>query len=184
MSLFDDVYNEHEIAWKSGDQAKIQELADTFKEKPESELFAIIKSIDRKTKIDLSTMDYNRYMIDLHYSNFPECIPVMYRLNFMSNLTDTEHYNYLFSAIPAGSKFYKSNKAPETPQDELINRLIMNHYKVNNNDALLYRDILDANGKLHLMLKRLKPLATEELIKTLTKNVKLRKEMKEIVMRW
>lgn len=47
ISLFDDdvELNEHEVAWKSRNDAAIQALADSFKEKAENELFAIMNDI-------------------------------------------------------------------------------------------------------------------------------------------
>ncbi|QJT71737.1 DNA polymerase clamp loader subunit [Shewanella phage Thanatos-1] len=184
MGLFEDDYNEHELAWMSGDEDKIKAAADLFKESPENVFFMIVKSIDSKKKIDISTLDYNAYMLEQHYSHFPECITSIYRLNILGKeFTAQQHYNYLFESIPQGNKFRKASKLQDNNLDTLINSLIMKLYCMNNNDALMYRDILDANGKLPLLLKKLKPLVTDSSLSCI-KNVKDRKAIKAETLKW
>lgn len=187
MSLFDDdvQLNEHQVAWYSRDEAEIKRLSDTFKETAENEFFAIIGAINEKKDISIGTRDYSKFMVENALSQFPECMPSVYAMNLIgSKLSDEAHFNYLKASVPRGRRFGKWAKLTESVQETLVLRVLMNHYKVNINDAQNYQRILSNKNKLSETLKRLRGTVTDELVKSITKNVKEQKQLKKLALEW
>ena len=185
-SLFDDDYNDHEIAWLGKDWKMVQELADSYKEKPENEFFNILNSInDSKQQLNVSQMDYSKMMIENALSQHPECMPSVYAMNLIgSNLSNQSHFNYLKCAIPKGKRYGKWAKLSQSALDELVLKAIMTYYSINLNDAMMYRDILVSKNKLNESLKKMKALVNDDMIKSVTKNVKEQKDLKKKIMEW
>ncbi|ADB81542.1 putative clamp loader small subunit [Klebsiella phage vB_KpnM_VPA32] len=187
MSLFEDdvQLNEHQIAWYSKDEAEIKRLSDTFKETAENEFFAIIGAINEKKDISIGTRDYSKFMVENALSQFPECMPSVYVMNLVgSGLSDEAHFNYLKAAVPRGRRFGKWAKLNESAQETLVLKVLMNHYTININDAERYRVTLANKNKLSETLKRLKGTVTDELVKSITKNVKEQKQLKKLALEW
>lgn len=187
MSLFEDdvQLNEHQIAWYGKDDAEIKRLSDTFKEAAENEFFAIIGAINEKKNISIGTRDYSKFMIENALSQFPECMPSVYAMNLIgSKLSDEAHFNYLKASVPQGRRYGKWAKLTESVQETLILKVLMNHYKININDAQNYQRILTTKRKLAETLKRLKGSVTDDLIKSITKNIKEQKQLKKLALEW
>jgi hypothetical protein len=188
MSLFedDDQYNEHQIAWLGKDWAKVQELSDSYKEKAENQFFTIIGSINEKQEhLNISTMDYSKFMVENALSQHADCMPAVYVMNLVGQgLSDQAHYNYMMASVPRGRRYGKWAKLTENIQDALILQVIMTYYKVNAIDARMYRETLEAKNKLKPALKKMKGLVTDELVKTITKNVKEQKNLKKTALEW
>ena len=187
MSLFEDdvQLNEHQIAWYSKDEAKIKELADTFKETAENDFFAIVGAINEKKKISIAQRDYSKMMVENALSQHPECMPAVYVMNLVgSKLSDEAHFNYMMAAVPQGRRYGKWAKLTESVQETLVLKVLMNHYQININDAQVYRDTLDRKGNLSKTLNRLKGTVTDDLVKTITKNVKEQKQLKKLALEW
>ncbi|BBC78095.1 clamp loader of DNA polymerase [Escherichia phage EcS1] len=190
VSLFDDdvELNEHEVAWKSRDQVKIQELADSFKEKAENELFAIMNDITfGKAQRNLATSEsYSKFFIDNSLSQHVDCMISVYRMNLLgSGLSDQAHYNYYLNSIPKAKRFSKWAKA----QTDNINivfviKLLMKYHTINADDARMYLDTYKAKEHLPEMLKKMKGLVTDDFLKTVTKNVKEQKQFKKQALEW
>lgn len=187
MSLFeDDDYNEHQIAWLGKDWNKVQELSDTFKEKPENEFFSLLGAINEsKHEINVSSMDYSKYSIEHALSQHVDCLPAVYVMNLVGGgLSDQAHFNYMKAAIPQGRRYGKWAKLNENSLDTLIHKVLMLYYHISFNDSLMYRETLEAKNKLSSTLKSMKALVTDELLKTVTKNVKEQKELKKKALEW
>lgn len=188
MSLFedDDQYNEHQIAWLGKDWTKVQELSDSYKEKAENQFFTIIGSINEKQEhLNISTMDYSKFMVENALSQHPDCMPSVYVMNLVGQgLSDQAHYNYMMASVPRGRRYGKWAKLTENIQDALILQVIMTYYKVNAIDARMYRETLEAKNKLKPALKKMKGLVTDELLKTITKNLKEQKTLKKTALEW
>jgi hypothetical protein len=188
MSLFedDDQYNEHQIAWLGKDWTKVQELSDSYKEKAENQFFEIIGSInEKKEHLNISTMDYSKFMVENALSQHADCMPAVYVMNLVGQgLSDQAHYNYMMASVPRGRRYGKWAKLTENIQDALILQVIMTYYKVNAIDARMYRETLEAKNKLKPALKKMKGLVTDELVKTITKNVKEQKNLKKTALEW
>lgn len=188
MSLFedDDQYNEHQIAWLGKDWTKVQELSDSYKEKAENQFFTIIGSINEKQEhLNISTMDYSKFMVENALSQHADCMPAVYVMNLVGQgLSDQAHYNYMMASVPRGRRYGKWAKLTENTLDALILQVIMTYYKVNAIDARMYRETLEAKNKLKPALKKMKGLVTDELVKTITKNVKEQKTLKKTALEW
>lgn len=183
ICFFDDeeILNEHELAWMSKDMETIKKLADSFKEKPESELFSILNHINID-KVDLNVDQfegYSKYMIDSMLSQHIDCLYASYTSNMLfGGLSNQAHYNYMINIIPKGRRFSKGIKLDDSFKDTYIIRILMEYYKVNNAVAQDYRKLLERKGKLDEVLKNAKFLATDDFLKSITKNPKEIKELK------
>ncbi|AHJ86897.1 clamp loader subunit [Salmonella phage STP4-a] len=187
MSLFDDdvQFNEHQVAWYSKDWNKVQEMADTFKQKAENEFFEIIGAINEKKQCSIAQKEYNKFMVENALSQHPECMTAVYTMNLIgSELSDEAHFNYMVAAVPQGRRFGKWAKLIEDTQEILILRVLMKYYTINLNDAQVYRETLERKGKLGIVLKEAKGLVTDEFLKDVTKNVKEQKQFKKQALEW
>ena len=190
VSLFDDdvVLNEHEIAWKSRDEDKIRELADSFKEKAENELFAILNDLTfGKNERNLSVSEnYSKFFLDNAMSQHPDCIIQAATMNLIGGgLSDQAHYNYYLHSVSKGKRFSKFAKAGSDDVNVvLLVKLIAEFHKVNETIASGYLKMYKLKGHLPAMLKKMKGLVTDEFLKTVTKNVKEQKDFKKKSLEW
>lgn len=183
ICLFDEdevELNPHEVAWMNKDWDAVKKLADEFKEKPEADLFKILNNINQnKREMSVMHMDYSKFMIDNMLSRHIECMPAVYMSNMvLQGLSDQHHHNYLTMLIPKGRRFSKTVKLDESFKDKYIIQLLMKYYKVNANTAYDYRKLLEHKGKLTEVLRDAKALATDDFLKSITKNPKELKELK------
>lgn len=187
MSLFDDdiQFNEHQIAWYGKDWTAVQGAADTFKEKPENEFFEILGAINEKKSCSIAQKEYSKFMVENALSQFPECLPSVYAMNLIgAGLSDQAHFNYMVASVPRGKRYGKWAKLVEDTSEVFIIKLLSKLYTINSNDALMYKKILEKNGKLSLVLKEAKGLVTDEFVKEVTKNVKEQKQFKKLALEW
>ena len=188
VSLFEDdeVLNEHEVAWKSNDSVKIQELADSFKEKAENELFAIMNDITfNKNQRNLAQSEnYNQFWLNNSLSQHIDCIMQAATANCLQ-LDDQSHYNYLLASVSKGKRFGKWAKAQDDAVDVVfVTRLLMKFHSINNDDAYRYLEMYKAKGHLPAVLKKMKALVTDEFLKDVTKNTKEQKDLKKKALEW
>lgn len=174
------VFNPHQVAWMNKDWDAVKALCEEYKEKPENELFQALNAINSsKEHIDVSMMNYSKFMVDTMLSNHEDCLDSVFISNVaLSGLPDQAHFNYLSMTIPNGRRFSKSTKIAEPLKDKYILKLLMEFYKVNSSTAYMYRTLLERKGNLESFLQRAKALATDEFLKTITKNPKEIKELK------
>lgn len=189
VSLFDDVQmNEHEIAWKSRDFDAIQALADSFKEKPENELFAILNDITfgKKERNLSQSENYSKYWIDNSLSQYVDCMIEAAKMNLIgAGLTDQQHFNYYLHSISKGKRFSKWAKAGSDDVNvSFIIKLLMKYHNINSNDAFMYLETYKAKNKLNDILRKMKGFVTDEFLKTVTKNVKEQKQFKKQALEW
>ncbi|AKU42708.1 clamp loader subunit DNA polymerase [Escherichia phage QL01] len=188
ISLFDDdvELNEHEVAWKSRNDAAIQALADSFKEKAENELFAIMNDITYgKNQRNLAQSEnYNQFWLDNSLSQHVDCIMQAAMVNCLK-LDDQSHFNYLLHTVPKGKRFGKWAKAHDDEVSVVfITRLLMKYHSINNDDAYRYLETYKIKGHLPAVLKKMKGLVTDEFLKSVTKNVKEQKDLKKKALEW
>lgn len=189
MFLFgeDEQLSEHEIAWKGKDTNMIQKLADSYKEKAENELFAIMNDIStNKNHRDLSQSDnYSKFWIDNALSQHVDCLMAVNVMNLIGvGLSEQAHFNYYLHAIPQGKRYGKWAKLSEDTSELLIIRVLMAKYHINYDDAVMYKSTLSRKGKLKEVLHKSKALVTDDFIKSVTKNVKEQKEFKKKALEW
>lgn len=186
LCLFDEdeKLSDHDIAWMSKDWEAVQKLADSYKEKPENEFFAILNNINvDKKDMFVGNMDsYSKFAIDNTLSKSIECIQAVYFTNlFMHGLDDQHHHNYLVAAIPQGRRYAKTTKIDDPIKDIFIIKLLAKYYVVNEFRAREHMELLRHKGKLDDVLKLTKCFVTDEFIKSITKNVKEQKELKKLL---
>lgn len=187
MSLFEDdvQLNEHELAWFAKDWDAVQKAADLFKQKEESEFFEILGAIQEKKSCSIAQKSYSKFMVENVLSQHADCIPAVYAMNLVgSGLSDEAHFNYMMAAVPRGRRYGKWAKLTESNQDALVLHVLMSHYKVNIYDAQMYQRTLELKGNLKGTLKKLKGLVTDDLVKSITKNVKEQKQLKKLALEW
>lgn len=184
ICLFDDdeiQLNPHEIAWQSRDWDSVKKLIEEYKEKPENNLFKVLGNInfDKKNLSSEHMEGYSKFMIDNMLSRSEDCVPYVYMTNLiLQGLPDHVHHDYLVRSIPKAKRFAKGLKLDESFKDRYIIRLLMEYYKVNWNVAMMYRRLLENKGQLQSVLKTAKAIATDEFLKSITKNPKEIKELK------
>lgn len=175
--------SEDELAWFGGDWAKVKAIADSYKEKPESVLFKILNNIN-VNKQDISVQQfegYSKFMIDKMLGQHIDCLYPAFTANLlMSGVSDQMHHDYLVLSVPYGRRFSKSIKLSESHKDKYIINLLMAYYKVNAFKAYEYKELLAHKGKLDVVLKNAKALATDDFLKGITKNPKEIKELKAL----
>lgn len=189
LSLFeeDSELNEHEIAWRSRDQNKIQELADSFKEKPENELFAIMNNLGsgKKERSLANSENYSRFWIDNSFSQHVDCLIAVNAMNLIgAGLSDQAHHNYYLHAIPQGKRFGKWAKYEENVGSKFLIKLLAEFHQINDSDAYMYLQTYKEKGNLEIILKKAKALVTDDFLKTVTKNVKDQKQFKKQALEW
>lgn len=190
VSLFDDdvQLNEHEVAWKQRDFDSVQKLADSFKEKAENELFAILDDItaSKRQRNLAQSENYNKFWIDNALSQHVDCIIAVNRMNLIgAGLTDQQHFNYYLHALPQGKRYGKWAKEEQGDVNtQLVVKLLMKYHTINAADAFNYFEQYKAKGHLKEVLKRVKGLVTDDFLKTVTKNVKEQKQFKKQALEW
>lgn len=174
---------EHKLAWMTRDDAKIKELADSYKEKPESELFATLNDLNACKVRNLSQSEsYSPFYVNDYLSNFPDCLIAAYTANlFLSGLSNQCHYNYMIHSIKPGKRYVKKEKLVEDAEDLFITKLIQRIFNVNVIDAKMYKTILTEKGILMSTLGKYKALVTDDLLKSVTKNVPLQKKLSKLL---
>lgn len=189
MSLFDDdeKLSEFDLAWYSKDWDAVQKLADSFKEKAENELFDIMNDItSSKNHRDLSQSDnYSKFWIDNALSQHVDCMMSVNVMNMIgAGLSDQAHFNYYLHSISQGKRYGKWAKLTEDASELLVLKVLMQYYKINSDDAVMYKTILERKNKLRDVLKKAKALVTDDFLKGVTKNAKEQKEFKKQALEW
>lgn len=149
--LFDDDYNEHELAWKAKDWNKVKELTKEYTYKPSS-AFEILDQISfTKTKITAEQLElYDKWFINSGLSQNIDCLMQVDQMNlYGSGLSDFHHYNYYLMTIRKMKRRGKWAKPTYNKRLEIYKALLSKHYKINLKDAELYYNIL--GNKINLI---------------------------------
>lgn len=185
MFLLDDLVdlpNEHKLAWMNKDWSKVKELADSYKEPAESELFANLNAINYLKTQRTVDDSYSKFLINECLSVHLDAIVSVYNANFgVSTLRDQDHFNYLMLTVPSAKRYTPKNKLQEDTKQIFIIALLMKIYNIDELNAKMYKQILEAKGTLHTVLKSGAGFVTDEFLKSITKNVKLQKELRNLL---
>lgn len=174
--------NEHQIAWEDKDWAKVKELADSYKESAESELFANLNAINHLKQHRMVDDSYSKFLITELLSLHTDALYPAYMANLgIKTLRDQDHFRYLLHAVPHGKRYAAKAKLDEDVKETFVIRLLMLLYDINELDAKMYKTILTKNGRLESDLKRCSSYVTDAFLKTITKNVKTQKELRKLV---
>lgn len=176
--------NLHQMAWYSGDSQRIKELADSYKESAESELFSILNDLNlNKSERNIAQSEnYSKFAIDSYFSGSPDTVYAAYVANLLlGGLSDQAHYNYMLHAIPKGKRFIKKGKLDEDVHKSFKIALLKKIYQVSSDRAEEYYLLLTKKGLLSETLKQYQAYVTDDFLKSFTKNVKLQKELKAIL---
>lgn len=189
MSLFEDdeQLSEFDIAWYSRDFAAVQKLADSFKETAENELFGIMNDItaNKKPRDLTQSENYSKFWIDNALSQHVDCMMAVNVMNMVgAGLSDQAHFNYYLHSISQGKRYGKWAKLNEDASELLILKVLMEYYKINVDDAVMYKNTLIKKGNLKAFLRKAKALVTDDFLKTVTKNPKEQKEFKKKSLEW
>ncbi|ALY07131.1 clamp loader small subunit [Vibrio phage vB_VmeM-32] len=189
--LFDDEpeLNEHQIAWYSQDWQTVTKLANSFKEPKERSLFQIIDNVTTKSgghkNVD-EFSDYDQYMINQALSQHVVMVGYVSELNQMSNLTNQQHYDYLFHTIRKTS-LPKTSFARVTDDwnQKMLIALYCEYYAISKKRALEWIEFDTKTGKINEIKKTLKLILDEQspLLKILP-NAKVRNEVLNSVKEW
>lgn len=91
-------------------------------------------------KTGLFPKNYNQYLINMAFGNFPDTILFANEMN-KKNIPDFIHYIFLFNVIPKKKRFAKWYKE-DNKKEECISS-VMRYYGCSKKDAMSYMQILD-----------------------------------------
>ena len=180
LFLLENTHNEHQLAWFSKDWAAVQKLADEYKEEPELASLEPLKQITYGKK-QLNVPDgYSKFYIDGILSNFGDSIYAAYMSQmFLWELPDQMHFNYMLHAVPQAKKFVKYPKS-EGLEELFYTLLIAEYYKINQDDAEMYKLLLRNKGKFDEVISKLKFL-TDTVIPKVSKSKIVQKRLREML---
>lgn len=190
MNLFDDdeyEFNPHQIAWMSKDWDSVQTLVDEYKESAVNQNFEILNELTlskKKRNADLLE-GYSKFWVDNALSQHSDCIGYVNVMNlYGSGLTDSMHYNYYLHALPEGKRYGKWASYKDDVKEMLVIKAISKKEIVSDDTARMYINIMKNKGTFDSYLKTVKGLINDDFLKSITKNAKEIKMLKEIVEEW
>lgn len=180
LFLLENNLNEHQQAWFSKNWEAVQKLANEYKETPELASLGALKQITYGKKHLIAPEGYSKFYIDGILSNFGDSVYAAYISQmFLWELPDQMHFNYMLEAVPQGKKFVKYPKAEGL--DELFyTLLIAEYYKINQDDAEMYKALLRNKGKFELIISKLKFLV-DTVVPKVTKSKQEQKRLRELL---
>jgi len=156
-SLFDDGEESESglsVAIRTGDTKYLHDYASKFEVKADNELFYILDKITvrRDRNFDVSTVKYNKFIIEEMLSRSSDCLHVVMTLNVIGEgLTNQQHYDYLVRNIPVGRKKYRDGTKEYMRGDAreaVVRLLIMYVYTCNYDLSLEYYNILKVRKRI------------------------------------
>lgn len=180
LFLLENTHNEHQLAWFSKDWSTVQKLADEYKEEPELASLEALKQITYGKNQVTVPEGYSKFYIDGILSSFGDSVYYAYMSQmFFWELPDQMHFNYMLHAVPQGKKFVKYPKA-EGLEELFYTLLIAEYYKINQDDAEMYKLLLRNKGKFDEVIKNLKFLA-DTVIPKVTKGKAAQNRLRELL---
>lgn len=103
-------------------------------------LLDYIRSIVQKNYIKEIDSNYNQWGLNIYFSKYKNCIHYINLIN-QYNLTDKQHYDYLYKSIPMGwQKKLEFNKNKDM-NEELEN--LCNYFNIKLSEAKKYIKLID-----------------------------------------
>jgi hypothetical protein len=96
------------------------------------DIFSYINTINKKVGIypsdnlDIFESTYSQYVVNIALMRYADTIMIIEQLSLMNNLTNQQHFEYLYNTVPKSNKRY--GKWHKPPKDEYID-LVMLVYK-------------------------------------------------------
>lgn len=98
-------------------------------EDSKTNIFSYIDTINKKAgKFPLDDIEkfetvYNQFVVNMALMRYIDTIMIIEEVSMMNNLTNLQHFEYLFNTVPQSNKRYGKWHKPE--KDEYINLLII-----------------------------------------------------------
>lgn len=109
---------------------------------PDYSLFDYINSInDQKYIFDEETYikkNYNQFVINTAFSYFHDTVFIVNECNILPNMTDKQHYDFLFNMIKKKKRYSKWHKKDKI--DDI--KVISDYYNISHYEAKQYSEIL------------------------------------------
>lgn len=173
-------------ALRTKDEEYIKNYLKQFDTKKDNELFFILDKItvSRDLNFDVSSVNYNKYIIIEMLSRSLDCLGSVVTLNLIGDgLSNQQHYDYLVRTIPVGRKKYQdgSRKYLRVDAHEVLSLLIIMHvYGCNENTAKDYLEVLTVKGVMNDMIFQYRSyLETEDAINKMKKMIRHADQQKE-----
>lgn len=103
-------------------------------------LLDYIRSIVQKEYINELDSSYSQWGLNLYFSKFKNCIHYLNLIN-QYNLTDKQHYDYLYKCIPTGWQKKLEFSKDKSDNEELKN--ICKYFNIKINEAKKYIKLID-----------------------------------------
>lgn len=92
-------------------------------------IFSYIDTINKKVGIfpldnlEVFESNYNQYVVNMAFMRYVDTVMVVEELTLMNNLSNIQHFEYLFNSVSKSNKRY--GKWHKPPKDEYIDLIIL-----------------------------------------------------------
>lgn len=176
-------------ALRTNDKKYIDNYTKQFENKRENDLFLILDNITvkRNMEFDVSSVKYNKYIIDDMLSRSNDCLGHVFLMNLIGEgLTDQQHYDYLVRTCPVGRKNYADGTKVylrEDAHESLVKIILCHVYQCNMDVAKDYLDVLVARDKVEEFTHRYRAyLLTDDCNDMVKKYIRHKESKKEYEM--
>lgn len=123
-------------------------------EEKEYGLFDYVNSINNKEYIfneeTYNKKNYSQFVINMAFSYFPDTILFVNECNMLPNMTDKQHYDFLYYTIRKGKRFSKWNK--KSNDEEL--KAVAEFYNIGIREAKEMRSIIPESEMERIMNRK------------------------------
>jgi hypothetical protein len=109
-----------------------------------------LTSFDELSDVEKKTYKNSKYMIHRFLSMQPSYAPIVNAIQKYTNIPARAHYQFLTSILPKGKQYNKYIKAATARGDEYedwLIQLVVKHYEVSINTAVIYLNIYYASNR-------------------------------------
>lgn len=182
----DEVLNPHEVAWRSKDWDKVDELTKEFTKSKENTLFMILDQLNNgKQRLNISGLDtYDKFFIDNAMSQHVDTMIPAYVMNLIgSKLSDQAHFDYYLQSVRKGRRTGAWAKLSEDGEEKVILRVLETIYGINTRIAMEYYEELKELNKL-VEWKRKNMKIALSVLGDVVKNKTEQKKVEKIIQKW
>lgn len=94
-----------------------------------ADLFSYVSTINKKVGVyPIDNMDefesvYSQYVVNLAFCRYPDTIMIIDDVLLMNNLTNLQHFDYLYNSITKKNRYTPWNKVEKNLEIELIQQI-------------------------------------------------------------
>lgn len=178
--------NPHEVAWRSKDWDKVEELTKEYTKDNENTLFMLLDELHNgKQRVMLSGVDsYSKHMIDNAMSQHVDTLYPAYVMNLIGQgLPDQAHFDYYLHSVRKGKRYGAWAKLSEDFEEKVIIAILQKIYSVNTRVAMEYYEELQELNKLDEWKRKYSKMAIS-VLGDVVKNKTDQKKVEQKIKKW